>query len=227
MGRAARNVNGRAIMYADAMTDSMKYAINETERRRRILFRQQHTDWLPRRLPSLYYAHDFGIEMPLTVYNKTGVEPNVCTDAGIPTGTGVINPGGDWNIWQNNWVYGNHYAGFILTWAPGLFREAKTWAEQFDTSHHNRYLDNSMGVAKDGTKSPNGIDFWWDGEGTDNCWQSSRPSGTEPFAVPTCGSGWSIAGPGTRESLCLPWQQHRHRCLDRLRGKSPSLPPAI
>jgi excinuclease ABC subunit B len=34
VGRAARNVNGRAIMYADAMTDSMKYAIRETDRRR-------------------------------------------------------------------------------------------------------------------------------------------------------------------------------------------------
>jgi excinuclease ABC subunit B len=33
-GRAARNVNGRVIMYADKMTDSMKSAIGETERRR-------------------------------------------------------------------------------------------------------------------------------------------------------------------------------------------------
>ncbi len=33
-GRAARNVNGRVIMYADTMTDSMRRAINETERRR-------------------------------------------------------------------------------------------------------------------------------------------------------------------------------------------------
>jgi excinuclease ABC subunit B len=33
-GRAARNVNGRAIFYADRMTDSMKKAIDETERRR-------------------------------------------------------------------------------------------------------------------------------------------------------------------------------------------------
>jgi excinuclease ABC subunit B len=33
-GRAARNLNGRVIMYADARTDSMKSAINETERRR-------------------------------------------------------------------------------------------------------------------------------------------------------------------------------------------------
>jgi excinuclease ABC subunit B len=33
-GRAARNVNGRVIMYADKVTDSMRVAINETERRR-------------------------------------------------------------------------------------------------------------------------------------------------------------------------------------------------
>jgi excinuclease ABC subunit B len=34
IGRAARNVNGKAILYADKMTDSMKKAISETERRR-------------------------------------------------------------------------------------------------------------------------------------------------------------------------------------------------
>ncbi|HEX7553867.1 MAG TPA: excinuclease ABC subunit UvrB [Geothrix sp.] len=34
IGRAARNVNGRAILYADVMTGSMKQAIGETERRR-------------------------------------------------------------------------------------------------------------------------------------------------------------------------------------------------
>ena len=34
-GRAARNVGGRVIMYADVMTDSMKRAISETDRRRR------------------------------------------------------------------------------------------------------------------------------------------------------------------------------------------------
>lgn len=33
-GRAARNVNGRVIMYADKITKSMEYTINETERRR-------------------------------------------------------------------------------------------------------------------------------------------------------------------------------------------------
>lgn len=36
IGRAARNSNGRVIMYADKITDSMKRAIDETERRRSI-----------------------------------------------------------------------------------------------------------------------------------------------------------------------------------------------
>ena len=36
IGRAARNSEGRVIMYADTITDSMKRAIGETERRRRI-----------------------------------------------------------------------------------------------------------------------------------------------------------------------------------------------
>jgi len=36
IGRCARNLNGRAILYADVMTDSMKKAIDETDRRRAI-----------------------------------------------------------------------------------------------------------------------------------------------------------------------------------------------
>ena len=34
IGRAARNINGRAILYADKMTDSMRRALDETDRRR-------------------------------------------------------------------------------------------------------------------------------------------------------------------------------------------------
>jgi excinuclease ABC subunit B len=36
IGRAARHVEGRAILYADKVTDSMKYAMSETERRRAV-----------------------------------------------------------------------------------------------------------------------------------------------------------------------------------------------
>jgi excinuclease ABC subunit B len=36
MGRAARNLHGKAVLYADVMTDSMRFAISETDRRRKI-----------------------------------------------------------------------------------------------------------------------------------------------------------------------------------------------
>jgi excinuclease ABC subunit B len=36
IGRCARNINGRAVLYADRMTDSMKKALDETDRRRAI-----------------------------------------------------------------------------------------------------------------------------------------------------------------------------------------------
>ena len=36
IGRAARNINGRVILYADFMNDALNYAIKETERRRKI-----------------------------------------------------------------------------------------------------------------------------------------------------------------------------------------------
>ena len=43
MGRAARNVNGRVIMYADRVTPAMKHAMDETTRRRAVQ-RQYNTD---------------------------------------------------------------------------------------------------------------------------------------------------------------------------------------
>ncbi|HCW92770.1 MAG TPA: excinuclease ABC subunit UvrB, partial [Flexistipes sinusarabici] len=44
IGRAARNVNGKAIFYADKMTKSMKFAIEETNRRRKKqqLYNEKH-----------------------------------------------------------------------------------------------------------------------------------------------------------------------------------------
>jgi excinuclease ABC subunit B len=44
IGRAARNIHGTAILYADNMTGSMRRAMDETERRRsrQVLYNQEH-----------------------------------------------------------------------------------------------------------------------------------------------------------------------------------------
>ena len=44
IGRAARNINGRAILYADTITGSMKRALDETDRRRarQVAFNEEH-----------------------------------------------------------------------------------------------------------------------------------------------------------------------------------------
>jgi excinuclease ABC subunit B len=44
IGRAARNVNGKAVLYADRVTGSMERAIDETERRRekQVIYNEQH-----------------------------------------------------------------------------------------------------------------------------------------------------------------------------------------
>jgi len=44
IGRAARHVEGRAILYADKMTDSMRRAIDETDRRRvkQVAYNEEH-----------------------------------------------------------------------------------------------------------------------------------------------------------------------------------------
>jgi len=36
MGRTARNIKGKVILYADEITDSIRQAIKETERRRKV-----------------------------------------------------------------------------------------------------------------------------------------------------------------------------------------------
>lgn len=48
-----------------------------------ILRRHQHLERLPRFLPWNEHAIDFGVELPVTAYGKSGSYPGVCIDAGL------------------------------------------------------------------------------------------------------------------------------------------------
>ncbi|MDP9406243.1 MAG: excinuclease ABC subunit UvrB [Actinomycetota bacterium] len=70
IGRAARNVNGQVVMYADALTDSMRRALDETNRRRHL---------------QLQYNRDHGID-PQTIRKKVGdiIQMARAAEAGTP-----------------------------------------------------------------------------------------------------------------------------------------------
>jgi hypothetical protein len=148
------------------------------------------------------YVRDGTCQKPST---ERGYEQGVvCPAVGVPPGTGVINPGGNYNIWRDNWVFGNSYAGFVTSWVPGFIRADNRISAQFDTSHHNRYYGNHLGLTPEGTAAPNGMDFWWDGQGVGSCWQDPSDAGAEPRALPGCGADDLPSGPGTARYVAEP-----------------------
>jgi hypothetical protein len=118
-------------------------------------------------------------------FNERGYEQGVvCMSVGVPVGNGIINPGGNYNVWRDNWIYDNKYSGFVTSFVPGFVRNDMSWEAQFDTSHHNQYIDNKMGVSETGEAKPNGLNFWWDGQGVGSCW-TAMPN-TNIRTLPGC-----------------------------------------
>lgn len=84
IGRAARNLHGRAILYADRMTDSMRKAVGETERRRekQEAFNREHgivPRGVKKEIRDIIDVVDRGPDMPVPPSEETA-KPAVPTD---------------------------------------------------------------------------------------------------------------------------------------------------
>ncbi|MDQ6650081.1 MAG: right-handed parallel beta-helix repeat-containing protein [Actinomycetota bacterium] len=125
----------------------------------------------------------------------------VCPSVPVPVGTGVIIAGGNYNSVDHDFIYDNWRQGTMLLWVPAALRNEFDPTKQFDTSNGNHQRFNTMGLSRNGQVLPNGLDFWWDDEGSGNCWDSNVSSHGAPTSnalggLPTCASP-SVFSPGT------------------------------
>jgi hypothetical protein len=131
-------------------------------------------------------------------------------------GTGMLIAGGNKNTVKDNYIYDNWRNGTMLHWVPASLRGedasgmSDNTGDQFDTSNGNRYEGNHMGVRPDGTRDPNGTDFWWDEEGHNNCWtkntgtNGAKPK-SDPSSLPDC-PGSDLLSPGNtaKQAMLIP-----------------------
>ncbi len=139
----------------------------------------------------------------------------VCPVFQVVVGTGLMFYGVNDNIVARNYIYDQHRNGIRQFAVPAPARGEYDPAKAYDTSHGNRYIDNTFGVRPDGTRDPNGLDVYWDEQGLRNCWQDNRTApGTsvtsDPASLPTCESGGSINLIGNDAKLaqdlpCITW----------------------
>lgn len=141
----------------------------------------------------------------------------VCPVFPVPVGTGIMIAGGNYNFVNDNLIYDNWRTGAMLFYVPsvlrscamgfnpenpfavcdGSFEEALQPAQEDEVSNGNWFTNNRMGFHPSGVIQPNGTDFWWDDQGTGNCWQDNESSaGDEPTHNATvvlfdCDSGGS------------------------------------
>jgi len=112
----------------------------------------------------------------------------LCPAIPVPVGTGLVVSAGQQNTYAGNLIYDN--------WRSG--------AAQLGYAHGNRWMGNLMGISPAGATAPNGLDFWWDRTGEQNCWQDNASSWggvrSAPSPMPDCAHP---SGPGAGLST---WQ---------------------
>jgi hypothetical protein len=138
----------------------------------------------------------------------------ICPSVPGPIGVGLLIAGGNQNIVGDNWFYDNWRYGTYSFWVPATFRGDNDPDKQHDTSHENKFVGNRMGIVPGGGYLPNGEDFWWDAEGSGNCWQDNvDPKGItsepDPSGLPSCDDEpVNYPGPTIAEiATCATWSQ--------------------
>jgi hypothetical protein len=142
----------------------------------------------------------------------------VCPVVPVPVGTGILLAGGNSNVYRDNQMWDNWRYGGMQISVPAALRQETDPEKQFDTSHFNRWLVNTMGVAPDGSRAANGTDFWWDEGGTGNCWQANTAGEhmitSDPGRLPDCGAP-AVFRPSNPAKLarlapCATWSKDNH-----------------
>ncbi len=146
----------------------------------------------------------------------------VCPTFQVPVGTGIGIFGGNGNIVRDNYIYDNWRDGAKLLAVPAALRgddptnQSVNTGDQFDNPIGNSYSANYMGIKPDGTKAPNGNDFWWDDSGRGNCWDNnkssagSRPTSNALGGLPSCGAApptYAVPNPlkSASQVTCATW----------------------
>ncbi|MDQ3915016.1 MAG: right-handed parallel beta-helix repeat-containing protein [Actinomycetota bacterium] len=126
----------------------------------------------------------------------------VCPVVPAPVGAGMVIAGGNWNLLQDNTVWDNWRAGFMLFSVPAPIREETDPSKAWDTSHFNKYAGNTMSLNPRGLVDLNGLDFWWDDQGEGNCWERNigpddavTSNTMYPLGLPACADGGSLPVP--------------------------------
>jgi hypothetical protein len=142
-----------------------------------------------------FYSNNFNDYLPRCTAGQTPgpMGPNQgCSDFSpsvpVPVGTGLWIAGGNHNIVRNNHFWDNWRRGVMLFGVPDQLvcgPSGSVDPSQLagcdpskvppSTSYNNQFYGNVMGVAPDGSKQPNGTDFWWDdfAGNTGNCWHDN------------------------------------------------------